>query len=205
MRSLLKNRWLVAAAVLATFAALAAHYVHSRPLVFGIPVHTHCIKYAGLSLFGYASQHGDRFPFSPKGYPDALLLLDPECYFAMTGPGYSPEPLRQAKQDGTSLTEADCGRVYVQGLTKKSDSHIVILFDKLPTPGGDHCHLPARLWAPLGREVCFRDVGMTFIPESDWPEFSRQQVELLVHDGFDRAEAERLLCPVGRLTSAGPA
>jgi hypothetical protein len=192
MRLLPRNLWVVAASALAVFCALVGYYVHSRPLVFAIEVHAHCIKYAGLSMHQYAGAHGGHFPYSAKGYPDALLLLDEDCYNCLTGPGYSPEPLHQAKRDGTPLTEADCGRVYVQGLTTKSDGNIVVLFDKLPTPGGDHCHLPMRLWAPLGREVCYRDGTTNFILEAKWPEFAREQVELLAKAGFDRAEAERL-------------
>jgi hypothetical protein len=93
---------------------------------------------------------------------------------------------------GAELSEEDCGRVYVQGLTRKSNPEIALLFDKLPTPGGDHCHFPMRLWAPLGREVWLVGTAMHFIREQDWPDFARAQVELLVADGFDRREAERL-------------
>jgi hypothetical protein len=201
MRQRFVNRWVVGALISAALTALCVSYVRSRPLVFGMKVHAHCIKFAGLSLGTYASEHDGEFPYSPKGYPDALLFLEEDCYNALTGPGYSPEPLLRAKRDGTPLNEGDCGRVYIQGLrlyrqgqgwTTGSNHQIVILFDKLPTPGGDHCGLPARIWAAPGREVCYQDGGMTFIPETQWPEFARKQVELLVDEGFDRAEAERL-------------
>jgi hypothetical protein len=33
---------------------------------------------------------------------------------------------------------------------------------------------------------------MQFVCESDWPEFTKRQVELLVHEGFEREQAERL-------------
>jgi hypothetical protein len=145
-----------------------------------------------MALSGYADTHDGRLPYSAKGYPDALLQLDPIYYNTLTGPRYGPEALLRAKQDGTPLREEDCGRVYIQGLTTKANRQIVILFDKLPTPGGDHCGLPRRMWAAPGREVCYRDWSMNFIPEAQWPEFARQQVELLVNEGFDRAEAERL-------------
>jgi hypothetical protein len=192
MRLRFVNRWVVGALLSAALIGLCVSYVRSRPLVFGMEVHAHCIKCAGMGLTGYARSHSGKFPYSPKGYPDALLLLDPDYYCALTGPGYSPEPLIRAKRNGTPLNEEDCGRVYIQGLTTESKHRIVILFDKLPTLGGDHCGLPARIWAAPGREVCNWDGSMTFIPEAQWREFARQQVELLVEDGFDRAEVARL-------------
>jgi hypothetical protein len=215
MRLRFANLWVVGAFTIAILVALCVSYVRSRPLVFGMEVHMHCIKLAGLALHQYATAHGGKFPHSPKGYPDALLQLDPVSfdpgvYNALTGPGYSPEPLLRAKRDGTPLNEEDCGRVYIQGLrlypqgqgwTTGSNHQIVILFDKLPTPGGDHCGLPRRMWAEPGREVCYRDGSMNFIPESQWPEFARQQVEFLVEEGFDRAEAERLYAPAPKSSS----
>src|SRR5579864_4778568 len=83
--------------------------------------HKHCIKFSGMALRQYADDHGGRFPYDSLGYPQALLLLDEECYHALTGPGYDATPLRRAKQEGTDLAEEECGRVYVQGLTIDSN------------------------------------------------------------------------------------
>jgi hypothetical protein len=182
-------RWLVLAGAL--LPILVVVYVRTHPLVF-MDTHVHCIKGAGLALEQYANEHEGRFPSHPKGYPYALLLLDESQFNTLTGPGYDAAPLREAKRTGAELREEDCGRVYIQGPTKKSNSEIALLFDKLPTPGGDHCHLPVRLWAPLGREVWTLGLSLLFIRESEWPEFTRKQVELLVQEGFDRDEAERL-------------
>jgi len=99
---------------------------------------------------------------------------------------------RKFEKAGIELSEEECGRVYIQGLTKKSNPELALIFDRLPTPGGDHCHLPFRVWAPLGREVWLVGLGHIFVRESEWPEFSRKQVELLVQEGFERKEAERL-------------
>jgi hypothetical protein len=169
----------------------AVVYVRSHPLVF-MNAHEHCIKLAALELHQYASEHQGRFPFDPRGYGDALLLMLEECFHSLTGPGYDAAPLRDARRAGGELAEEECGRVYVQGLTQKSKPEIVLLFDKLPTPGGDHCHFPARVWAPLGREVCFVDGSTQFVSESDWSDFAGRQADLLVQEGFDRREAERL-------------
>jgi hypothetical protein len=182
--------WLGPLLGLPVAAVFAVAYARAHPLVF-MGTHAHCIKQAGLALLNYAAQHGGRFPYSAKGYPDALLL-DEDFFHALTGPGYDPAALLDAKQEGRELREEECGRVYVQGLTTRGSSDLAVLFDKLPTPGGDHCALPVRLWAPLAREVCMADGSMTVVPESEWPQFAAGQVELLVKEGFDRAEAERL-------------
>lgn len=184
-----KCRWLLLAFPL--LVVMGWVYVRTHPLVF-MGTHAHCIKFAGLQLEQYAGEHEGRFPSHPKGYPNALILMDEDCFHALTGPGYDATPLREAKRMGRELDEEDCGRVYVQGLTKKSNPEIAILFDKLPTPGGDHCPLPVRLWASLGREVWLVGMGHIFVRESEWPEFANKQVGLLVQEGFDRKEVERL-------------
>jgi hypothetical protein len=119
-------------------------------------------------------------------------MMNDDSLHALTGPGYDATPLREAKETGSDLPEEECGRVYIQGLTKKINPEIAVLFDKLPTPGGDHCPLPFRLWASLGREVLYIGWGQSFVLERDWPEFTRKQVELLVQEGMERQEAERL-------------
>jgi hypothetical protein len=190
----MRRRWRWVLLAFFAVTVLAVLYVRANPLVFNESLwqHTHCIKIAGLELEGYAGVNGGKFPSHPKGYGNALLLLNENCYFALTGPGYDAAPFHEAKSSGRHLPEDSCGRVYLQGLTKKSDSQIVLLFDKLPTPGGDHCHFPARLWAPLGREVWFVGGHSGFVKERDWPDFAKRQIELLAKDGFSPEEAERL-------------
>lgn len=183
------KRWLLLGLLL--LAVLGWVYVRTHPLVF-MNTHVHCIKVAGLEMARYAGEHGGRYPAHPNGYPAALLLLDEGYFETLTGPGYDPAALHEAKRLGKELAEEDCGRVYIQGLTDKSNPRIALLYDKLPTPGGDHCHLPFRLWAPLSREVWLLGMRHIIVKESEWPEFAREQVELLVQEGFDRQEAERL-------------
>jgi hypothetical protein len=186
-------RWLLLILVLATILLFV--YVENNPLIFNESLwqHAHCIKIASFELWGYAESHGGKFPYQPKGYGNALLLLDETTFHTLTGPGYDAAPFHDAKRNGVELSEEDCGRVYIQGLTQKSNPEIAILFDKIPTPGGDHCHFPNRLWAPLCREVCLVGPGTTRrIEETEWPEFAKKQVELLVREGFPRKEAERL-------------
>lgn len=189
------RRWkkrMLAVIVVGVIAAVV--YVRASPLTFNESLwhHAHCIKIAGLALHNYAEANGGRFPTHPNGYGNALLLLNDDLFFALTGPMYDAAAFHDAKRSGRILAEEECGRVYVQGLTLRSDSQIVVLFDKCPTPGGDHRHFPDRLWAPLGREVLFVDGTMRFVLECDWPAFARNQIELLEKNGIARAEAERL-------------
>jgi hypothetical protein len=147
---------------------------------------------AELELARYAAEHDGRYPYDSKGYPSALLLMNEANFNACTGPGYETTPFSEAKRTGRELSEDDCGRVYIQGLSKEFEPKIAMLFDKLPTPGGDHCPFPYRLWKPLVREVLMSDGSDMRISELEWPEFSRQQVDLLVKEGWNRQEAERL-------------
>ena len=125
-----------------------------------------------------------------NGYGDALLLVTDAWLPSLTGPGYSAKPLEKARAARTDVPEVECGRVYVQGLSDTDSVEIAILFDKLPTPGGDHCHGFSRLFRPLVREVGYIDGSKRAVPERDWPEFSRKQIELLVKAGIPRAQAE---------------
>lgn len=194
----MRRKWLWLLMLVVLLVILGERYVHTHPLVF-IETHAHCITCAGLELNGYAGEHNGQFPFDPKGYGNALLLLHEDYFNCLTGPGYDAAAFHDAKRTGRDLPDEECGRVYIQGLSKKNNPEIALLFDKLPTPGGDHCFLPARLWAPLGREVCCVGGMHMFIHEKDWPEFTKTQVELLTKEGFKREEAERLFASKPRM------
>ena len=189
-----KCLWLLAATTCC--AVLGVVYVRTHPLVFNESMwqHAHCIKIAGMGLHQFAREHDGKFPSHPSGYGNALLQVDEDIYFTLTGPGYDATPFQEAKRANGNLREVDCGRVYVQRLTGKSHGGIALLFDKVPSPG-DHCPFPFRMWAPLGREVLFVDGSSAFIREDSWPEFAKEQIELLVKEGFEREKAEKLYAP----------
>ena len=176
-------------------------YVRMHPLVFNESFlqHAHCIACVAGALDRYASDHDGHFPSSPKGYADALALIDSPPWM-LTGPGYTASLPESAKQG--DIPEELCGRVYIQGLkitihsldgyyrATTDDPEIAILFDKKATPGGDHCHGLARLRAPLGREVLFTLAYIRFIPQSEWADFASQQIERLVAAGMPRNQAQ---------------
>ena len=138
----------------------------------------------------YAHEHGGRFPYHTNGYGDALVLVNEGWDESLTGPGYDARVFERVRRTGEDAPESEFGRVYVQGLSDTNDSEIALLFDKLPTPGGDHCHFPRRLFAPLAREVWMLGGGHRVIQEAEWPAFAKEQIELLVAAGLSRQQAE---------------
>jgi hypothetical protein len=194
-------KWLVRVSIIIAVLGLGVViYVKMHPLVFNESFfqHAHCMAQADMALLIWAHEHGGQFPTHTNGYGDVLLLVWNEAGSPqiLTGPGYSPDPIRRAHDKQTHLAEAECGRVYVQGLHDDTDRRIVILFDKLSTPG-DHTHFFGRMWSPLGREVGFVDGSHGFISDDHWPSFAKEQIDLLVRAGFDRKEAERLYAERG--------
>ena len=191
------RRFIRVLVAIAVALVLCAIYVRTHPLIFNksFAGHAHCIAGTGLSLLTYAEDNGGRFPFHTNGYGDALLLLTNEMagfWAGFTGPGYDGKVFAEAARSGRHIPEEACGRVYVQGLSRTNDSEIALLFDKLPTPGGDHCHGLARFRAPLVREVWIVGGGTKVIHETEWPQFARGQIQLLIKAGIPRKEAEGL-------------
>lgn len=150
-----KSRRAVIVGVLIGLAAVCCMYVTTHPLVFNESFmgHAHCIVGGGQSLGFYAHDHSGRFPFHTNGYGDALVMMESGWDEALTGPGYDASVFARVRRTGEDAPEIEFGRVYVQGLSETNDPEIVLLFDKMPTPGGDHCHFFARVRAPLSREV----------------------------------------------------
>jgi len=188
MTTKFKRRLITLFAALGVITFLGFYYVKTHPLVFNESFleHAHCIVGGGLSLDGYAAEHEGRFPFSTNGYGDALVMVNAGWDESLTGPGYNAHVFERVRRTGENAPESEFGRVYVQGLSNTNDPEIVLLFDKLPTPGGDHCHVFQRFFAQLGREVWTIGQGDRFVREKDWPDFSRHQIELLVGAGIPK-------------------
>ena len=159
--------------------------------------HEHCIKQAGLAFKMYSMDNNGKLPYDTNGFGNALLLLVKSGHLGdtngqysigpITGPGDDGKLFREAIKTGARIPEEKCSRVYIQGLSETNNPEIAILFDKKPTPGGDHFRRP---WGPLVREVCLLDGSMQVIPDKSWSRFSSSQVELLVQDGIARETAQ---------------
>jgi hypothetical protein len=157
--------------------------------------HQHCIKQTGIAFRLYASDHQGRLPFSTNGFGNALLMLadtnSGNDYLAgfvacICGPDDDGHIFKKALKDNSVVPEDQCTRVYIQGLSETDNPSICILFDRNSCRGGDHFRSP---WGRRLREVCLLDGAMEIIPDENWPEFSRKQVELLVAAGFSRTNA----------------
>lgn len=185
------RKWRNILVIIALVMAFCFFYVKTHPLIFNESWagHRHCISQLGKVFSMYSMDHDGHFPSHTNGYGDALLLIadylgrNPQF---LTGPCYDDSVFEHAlsHDENVNIPEEECGRVYVQGLSPKSNSEIVILYDKVATPGGDHCHLPQRFRASLGREVLYIDGSTGYVKESEWPDFTKKQIALLIEEGF---------------------
>jgi hypothetical protein len=183
--------------LVAAVIVFCVFYVRTHPLIFNESFlgHAHCIKLMSLALDSYAADHDGHYPADTNGYGNALLQLTSytaNFWEGLTGPGYNGKVFKEAARTGLLIPESECGRVYVQGLSETNNPEIALFFDKLPSPGGDHCHFPWRLYAPLVREVCTVGSGGGYrvIRESEWKAYATNQIELLVTAGVPRKRAE---------------
>jgi hypothetical protein len=191
----LKKILITAVGLTVAGVVFCAFYIRAHPMVFNEScfMHAHCIVITGLAFDSYAAEHGGRYPMDTNGYGNALLQLTNymgDFWAGYTGPGYDGKVFADAARTGHHVPEAECGRVYVQGLAQADNPDIALFFDKMPSPGGDHCHFPFRLYAPLAREVWTIGSGHRVIRESDWNAFATNQVQLLVAAGIPREQAE---------------
>ncbi len=163
--------------------------------------HVHCIKVASFHLNGYSHDHGGSFPASERGWGDALLLLSSDkSDFSwlpfFLGVGDDGSYLRHAMTYGEDVVEEKCSRIYVQGLNNKSDPSIALLFDRNSVKGGDHFHgLPGK--KKLREAITVGGAFMT-ITDDRWPEFVRQQRELLRIEGFSEMAIADVYGPAPR-------
>jgi len=188
---------LIVAGILLAFAVLIFVALMSIGVVNPFHAHEHCIVQTGIAFRMYASEHGGAFPSDSNGFGNALLLLVKEGTLGdrdgthsvalLTAPGDNGDVLREAFKTGAHVPDEKCSRIYVQGLTQNNNPEIAILFDKYPTPGGDHFRHP---WGAPIRDVCMLDGSTKSIHETNWLAFASNQVELLVKEGILRGTAE---------------
>lgn len=190
-----KKRWLLGLAVslgLLLLAAVGAFLVIGNFNLFR--AHQHCSKGLGLLLRQYASTHYGNYQVHSNGFGDALLLLIKDDDHAnvrlLVAPGDDGKMLLECLEKHLDVPEAECSRIYIQGLSEKNaDDGVALVFDTYPTPGGDHFRRP---WGKPIRDVVMADGSVEFIPEKRWPAFAHDQIERLVRLGHERSGLEKL-------------
>lgn len=183
----LKGTWLLIVGLVATIA-LAGAFAHKLWQGWQLG-HRHCFKGTAMGFHAYAEDHQGRYPEHPDGFGDALLLLVKSNYLSVAyicGPNDDGSMLLAALANGTDVPEELCSRVYVQGLSADLPRSVCMMYDRKSFPGGDHGYG----WGPPVREYITNHGLMSTIGDDRWPQFSRQQVEILVELGFSRDEAE---------------
>jgi hypothetical protein len=206
MKDWLKKRWQLLLAVLIVLPLLTFAGLFLIGIFNVFHAHEHCSKVASSAFSMYASDHEGRYPFHTNGFGDALLLLVKEGQLPdprwITAPGDDGKVYKDCLQKGSNVPEEKCTRIYIQGLSETNAyDDVVMMFDKYPTPGGDHFRRP---WGTPIRDVVMSDGRVQFISEERWPTFASEQIERLVKLGFQRQELEKLFNVQSRGISGFP-
>jgi|GEM_PF-842285 len=141
-----------------------------------------CILALGATLDRYADANGGVYPHGEATPEASLSLLSRKELSFAENPRSAVELLRgktvpaevvQARLAAGTLLDADaCGWHYVEGLTRKDNPELAILWDKVglghngERSGGAH-------------EVRFIGGTRRFVPADEWPEFIARQNELM--------------------------
>jgi len=131
------------------------------------PAHEHCMKGTGLSLRTYAMDHDGKFPFHTNGFGDAIVILLKEVYDGpklFTAPGDDGSLYKVSMKTGAHMPEERCTRAYVQGLSDTNNPEIALVFDRYPTPGGDHFRRLGPTWRACASRPLASLVNQVVIP-----------------------------------------
>lgn len=145
-------------------------------------------------FFEYANSNQGRFPESDKGWGDALLKLgdleERDMWIPfIVGVDDDGSHLVEAMKHGLNVDENRCTRVYVQGLSDKSNPSIAIHFDRDSEPGGDHFR--NRFAEPV-RELITVAGSHRMIKDPDWQQHVESQRKLLEEEGFPQERIDEI-------------
>jgi len=134
-----------------------------------------CAKGMGLALRTYAMDHDGRFP-TGGDTPEASLSLLYSNYvdaYTLRGKTVPLQVAQAALAKNGKLGPDSCDWHYVEGLTEADDPQIAILWDKVGLG-----HNGERLkWG--GHSVVLVDGSEQYVSGAKWPEFLKEQKELL--------------------------
>lgn len=185
MRAKIGRYWfeLTAAGVIACLI-LAGWLWYSRTFPYG---RSHsCIKWIAMTLEEYAREHDGRYP-SGEESPEAslgLLYSDPWGLDAeaLRGKTVPAEVVQNVFDSGGKLSAETTGWHYVEGLTKKDNPDLALLWDKVGLGHNGE-------WTGGTREVVFVGGEIRAITAEEWPQFLKEQERLLAERDAARAAA----------------
>ena len=136
-----------------------------------------CLKVLGMDLGNYAEAHNGHFPAGEKCPEASLSLLykgnDAGSAEILRGKTVPLETVKNILERGELLGPDTCGWHYVEGLTLCDDSRLAIVWDKIGL-GHNGQRLPEG-----GHSVWYIQGSENVIPGSEWPQFLKQQEELM--------------------------
>ena len=158
-----------------------------------------CLKILGMSLISYAEAHGGRFP-SGAGCPEASLgLLNRwDAHIGaetLCGKTVPEETTKQVLDRGELLGPESCDWHYVEGLTLADDPRIALVWDKVGLGhDGQRLEYGGHSVFRLG---CHEEV----VSESEWPDFLKEQQQLLAARSEGAKKGQPILVAKIRLPS----
>jgi hypothetical protein len=141
-----------------------------------------CDKILAMSLEEYAVAHNGAYP-SGERWPEASLSLLYPKYLdiveILRGKTVPLDIVEKRLQKGEKLGPNSCGWHYVEGLTKKDDSRLGLVWDKT---GLGH---NGQLLQKGGHYVIFVNSDIKYINGKHWDEFEDLQEILLLKKGLN--------------------
>lgn len=135
-----------------------------------------CSKALTIALLEYAEAHGGKYPTGEATPEASLSLLYREKLATpnlLRGKIVPLETVEAVLSRGELLGPDTCGWHYVEGLSRRDDSRIAIVWDKV---GLGHNGEALR---GGGHTVLFVNLDERVIPEAEWPAFLAEQERLL--------------------------
>jgi hypothetical protein len=175
-------RWLRYAAIgtailVIGFLLLVGYVIVDRRYTYPYGWSHSCLTGLGLELENYASEHDGHFPAGEACPEASLSLLDQghngDYAEMLCGKTKSPKVAKAILQRGELLGPDTCDWHYVEGLTLADDPRIAIVWDKIGLG-----HNGERL-SNGGHFVWFLELGQKVVSESEWPQFLKDQEQLL--------------------------
>jgi hypothetical protein len=148
-----------------------------------------CDKALMIALVQYAEANNGEYPAGESCSEASLSLLYPKYLDANTlrGKIVPMEIVEKQLQQDKKLGPDSCGWHYVEGLTRKDDPRLALVWDKV---GLGH---NGEILSGGGHYVIFVDTQMRYIDGNHWNDFEDLQERLLLEKKGDKLSATEVL------------